>query len=70
MLLRAILLVGLAAAAWLLLRRFWPSQEAERPSEGEYRRMVACRHCGVHLPADEAITRDGASYCCRAHLPE
>jgi uncharacterized protein len=30
--------------------------------------MVACAHCGMHVPADEAIAgQGGAPYCSAAH---
>jgi uncharacterized protein len=30
--------------------------------------MVGCAHCGVHLPADEAVrAADGQPYCSDAH---
>lgn len=29
--------------------------------------MVRCAHCGVYLPASEAITDGGRSYCDPAH---
>ena len=29
--------------------------------------IVACAHCGVHVPSSEAITADGRSYCCEEH---
>ncbi len=29
--------------------------------------MVACYHCGVHLPQTEAIYENGQYYCCRQH---
>jgi len=29
--------------------------------------MVACAHCGVHLPRNEAITIDARHYCCAEH---
>ena len=32
------------------------------------RTMVACGHCGVHLPADEAVYADQQPYCGPAHL--
>lgn len=31
------------------------------------RPMVACAHCGVHLPLDEALPGPGGHYCCEAH---
>ena len=35
---------------------------------GEPRQIVACGHCGVHLPADEAVYADQVPYCGAAHL--
>lgn len=29
--------------------------------------MVACAHCGLHLPAADAIAHQGHSYCSAAH---
>lgn len=29
--------------------------------------MVACAHCGVHLPRTEALTCGPRSYCCAEH---
>lgn len=29
--------------------------------------MVACAHCGVHVPLSEALQRDGLHYCGAAH---
>lgn len=29
--------------------------------------MVACRHCGLHLPKQEAVTGLQGLYCCEAH---
>jgi len=30
--------------------------------------MLRCACCGLHLPADSAITgRNGRAYCCPAH---
>lgn len=29
--------------------------------------MVACGHCGMHLPADEAVQGRHGSYCCQEH---
>jgi uncharacterized protein len=30
--------------------------------------MVRCDLCGTHLPAPEALSRNGKHYCSRAHL--
>lgn len=29
--------------------------------------MVQCEHCGVHLPENEAIIRQGHVWCCPEH---
>ena len=29
--------------------------------------MVACAHCGLHVPSGEAISHQGAYYCSDAH---
>ena len=29
--------------------------------------MIACRHCGVHLPGSDAIAGGEGSYCSAAH---
>lgn len=29
--------------------------------------MVACAHCGLHVPTGEAIAHQGAFYCSDAH---
>ncbi|MCB1906985.1 MAG: hypothetical protein KDH15_06415 [Rhodocyclaceae bacterium] len=36
-----------------------------RPAGGE--RMVACAHCGVHVPESEALIVDGIGYCSPEH---
>ena len=42
---------------------------AGAPSSGTaIERMVACAHCGLHVPASDAIvTGIGASFCSEAH---
>jgi uncharacterized protein len=30
--------------------------------------MIACSHCGTHLPEAEAVRGEAGSYCCREHL--
>lgn len=43
---------------------------ADRPASGaenRAERMIECAHCGLHVPESEAVTGDGASFCCEAH---
>lgn len=67
-----ILLVAVLVLFWLLFgrtrrvsRKVPPSKAAPGSiaSEG----MVACAHCGLHVPISEAVQRDGLSYCGAAH---
>ena len=68
------------AGAWMMLRRRDkpappPDKQAPapgRPAEPVHRagaqRMVACSHCGVHLPQAEASSDPaGRRYCSEAH---
>jgi uncharacterized protein len=57
-----IILIGL----WLVLaiiKRALASLRKPPPDKPAVAKMVACAHCGVHLPESEAI-RDGDKYFC------
>lgn len=69
MVIRYILLVILF---WLLLsamQRYIRGRKT-KDNRAEPKRpinMVACAHCGVHLPQDEAIYKNKNYYCCKEH---
>lgn len=45
-----------------------PPGAGDRPRITAPEGMVACRHCGVHLPSSEALPGPGdARYCSAAH---
>lgn len=57
---------------WLMLgreRRVAPPPRSRRPAPPALPvEMVACAHCGVHLPADETVSdAAGRRYCGEAH---
>lgn len=67
-----LVLIVVVVGLWLLLR------QGRSPKPGPGRRagsagqapdpMLQCRHCGVHLPPDEAVRDDGGLvYCSDAH---
>lgn len=70
LLLIAVVMVG----AWLLyFRRIDRKAAPPRPprarrASGAPSAMVACAHCGMHVPRDEALVAgDGQAYCTEAH---
>jgi uncharacterized protein len=66
-----ILLLIVGVAAWWIyhrISRLRSGTDASRPSppragKGAVQDMVACAHCGVHLPQAEAV-RDGELHYC------
>jgi uncharacterized protein len=69
-----LLLVVIVVAVWMVLKRQRPpgppSSRAPR-GRGEPAaptQMLACAHCGVHLPQSEAVTdAAGRPFCSDAH---
>lgn len=67
-----VVLIAVLLLVWLLLgssrRRAKDSRPgaAPRPS-AQVEGMVACAHCGVHLPGSLALRLGDQSYCCAAH---
>lgn len=43
-----------------------PDQRAAAPG-AQAERMVACAHCGLHVPESEAVEGAGQLFCCPAH---
>lgn len=66
-----VVVVVVVVVAWLMLRgRSKPSAAPRRgePRAGRAEAIVACRHCGIHVPRAEAVEdRSGAFYCSEAH---
>lgn len=70
-----LVVVVIVLALWWLgrARRAPADRQAQHPSttsaaSGRGEAMLRCRHCGVHLPASDAV-RDaaGQSYCSQEH---
>ncbi|MEQ1683704.1 MAG: PP0621 family protein [Burkholderiaceae bacterium] len=65
-------LVAAFVLLWLL-RRGQGSRRAPPPGarpanpSAEPQQMLACAHCGVHLPRDEALPGKGGVFCGDAH---
>jgi uncharacterized protein len=57
---------------WLLLRGLvrrvgGEGQTPRKPPPAAPQEMLACAHCGVHLPRDEALPGRGGVFCGEAH---
>lgn len=50
--------------AWRRSRSVRPAQP---PAQAAPQDMVACTHCGMHLPHDEAVTGTRGQYCSTTH---
>jgi uncharacterized protein len=64
-----VLLIVVALGAWFVLREVRRYRE-RRDRESETKRfaqMVACDHCGTHIPESQAIRVDKRAYCSEAH---
>lgn len=67
---RLLVLILLVVAAVWLVRRALRSQAAkqvmgQKPANAD--ELVACAHCGVHLPRAEARPAAGGLYCSDEH---
>lgn len=67
-----LVLIVVLVVGWMLLRRGAPrapdGQSARRTRRDAPAAMVACAHCGLHLPQHEAVTdAAGRPYCSDAH---
>lgn len=64
------LVIGVVFVAWLLRgKKKLPERPARRNAASETTEaMVKCAHCGIHIPASEAVLDAGSTpFCCDAH---
>jgi uncharacterized protein len=64
-----ILILVVLAVLWLA-RNKQPRMHSPNPAPGPAREpqaMLACAHCGLHLPRDEALPGRGGVFCSEAH---
>jgi len=60
-----LIVVVIAAVLWWMLRR--PRVASKSEPAREPVTFVACAHCGVHLPAGDAVSAGEHRYCSDAH---
>ncbi|BAV33229.1 hypothetical protein SCL_0911 [Sulfuricaulis limicola] len=61
-----IILIGL----WLVLtiiKRALASLQKPAPDKPAVTKMVACAHCGMHIPESEAVRDGNRHYCSEEH---
>lgn len=57
----------IAYAVWRGQRQGAVRDAKQAPRTPLVQNMVACAHCGLHLPAADAIPHQGHHYCSPAH---
>jgi uncharacterized protein len=65
-----IVLLVVVLVGWLLLRgrrREEPPPRATSAVPPRLQEIVACRHCGMHLPRAEAVEDGRGVFCSEAH---
>ncbi|WP_341893229.1 PP0621 family protein [Variovorax sp. YR752] len=65
-----LLVVAVLVLVWLLRgarRPGLPSRPAADRADAKAQPMVACQHCGVHLPQHDALPGRGGVFCTEAH---
>jgi len=64
---KVIALVVLALIAYLVIKGVSRGRGRPVGRETPPERMVACGHCGLNLPASEAVADGAAFFCCEEH---
>ena len=65
-----LVLAVLLVAFWIWRNNRQSDNSAERPARrepGQPLPMIACDHCGTHLPEGEAVKGTDGRYCCHEH---
>ncbi len=62
-----LLLIGLLAVVVYLVLRGTQRRQHKPSAAPPAQSMVACAHCGVHLPAGESLQSGDKHYCCEQH---
>ena len=62
-----IVILVVVLMGWWLLGRRPAAVQRKREQVAAPQAMIACSHCGVHLPAADAVVDAGGSYCSETH---
>jgi len=65
-------LIILGLLIWLgfrLYKRFFAKKSVASDNKARIAdNMVRCKHCGIHVPENEALRKGEDFYCCKNHL--
>ncbi len=67
---RLLAIALLAWIAYLVLKNFLRRvrrHSPEPPRQKAFTRVLRCQRCGVHVPEDEAVHKEGKVYCSEQH---
>lgn len=62
-----VLLGVIFAVIWWLKLSREPSSTQSKSSAHQPQNMVACQHCGLHLPENDAVRSRSGVYCSEEH---
>lgn len=62
-----LILLLLVLVAWWIARLRAPRPPRRRGAAPRPQEIVACAHCGLHLPRADAVAGPGGLYCSEAH---
>ncbi|ALP51785.1 hypothetical protein Tel_00755 [Candidatus Tenderia electrophaga] len=70
MLFRLLIATLFVALAFFLIRRLRRGKRTKDQLPNAYAETVACHKCGILVPKDEAVEKDGRLYCSEEHSQE
>lgn len=62
-----IVLLAILFGVWLWRRGRKVSRAAAQQKQLQTEDMVACAHCGLHVPRSASVAGRQGNYCCAAH---
>ena len=62
-----LVLAALVAIVWIMRTLSRSRQQHVENADNKGQRMLACAHCGLHVPEEEAILDGKHAYCCDQH---
>jgi uncharacterized protein len=67
---RLLILVAFCYFAYRLARSISLDRDKPDAGDGHTQQMVRCEHCGLFVPASEAVSSGGRSFCSDRHRLE